>query len=204
MITSGTPTDWRDLQEQGAENSARVRFHGRGGENGSRGARRHRDRRYGEETVKGRKCVLLCESKHWAARVPQQTIHAFGTTIADVGVNAGYKIASSGFQSGAFAASELTNLELVTCEGFQAKFEDSWLGCFLHKCLQPSPVPDATASGALRRQAGIPGSAPCRRAGRDRVPGAAWRSGAARRRREGRVPRDSRSPRVVHARAGLP
>lgn len=35
-----------------------------------------------------------------------------------------------GFQSGAYEASELTNLELVTWEEFQAKFEESWLEYF--------------------------------------------------------------------------
>src|SRR5207245_1240511 len=39
----------------------------------------------------------------------------------------GYVISTQGFQTGAFDASELTNLHLVTWEEFQKAFEESWL-----------------------------------------------------------------------------
>lgn len=147
MITSGTPADWQDLQAQVAailrecgfatemEKTLRIRSVD---PNGVRAAdttlRTVRGDTeidvYAEETVKGRKYVILCECKRWKAAVPQQVIHAFRTTVADAGANGGYVIASRGFQSGAYEASELTNLELVTWEEFQAKFEESWLEYF--------------------------------------------------------------------------
>ncbi|HEX2875966.1 MAG TPA: restriction endonuclease [Polyangiaceae bacterium] len=130
MITNRTPSDWRDLQEQVA---AILRECGFAAEVEKTLATVRGNTAvdvYAEETVKGRKYVILCECKHWANPVPQQTIHAFRTTVADVGANVGYVISSSGFQSGAFAASELTNVELVTWEEFQAKFEESWLEYF--------------------------------------------------------------------------
>jgi restriction system protein len=130
MITSTTPADWQELQEQVAtilrECSFAVEV-----EKTVRTVRGETEIDvYAEETVKGRKYVILCECKHWKARVPQTVIHAFRTTMADVGANAGYVISSSGFQAGAFATSELTNLELVTWPEFQAKFEESWLEHF--------------------------------------------------------------------------
>jgi restriction system protein len=81
---------------------------------------------YAEETVKGRKYQLLCECKFWKRRVPQSAIHGFRTVVADIGANVGYPISLRGFQSGAFAASELTNLELVTWQQFQDAFEETW------------------------------------------------------------------------------
>jgi restriction system protein len=68
---------------------------------------------YAEEIVRGRKYVIACECKHWKARVPQNVIHGFRTVLGDIGANVGYIISTNGFQSGSFAASELTNVQLV-------------------------------------------------------------------------------------------
>ena len=81
---------------------------------------------YAQETVKGRTYQILCECKHWNRPVPQATIHGFRTVVADIGANVGYLISLNGFQSGAFSASELTNIELVTWEQFQSAFEQTW------------------------------------------------------------------------------
>jgi len=124
MITSGTPVDWRDLQEQVAGILRECGFTAEVEKTLATVRGNTSVDIYAEETVKGRKYVILSECKHWTAAVPQQVIHAFRTTVADVGANVGYVIASNGFQSGAFAASELTNLEL-TWEQFQAAFEES-------------------------------------------------------------------------------
>jgi hypothetical protein len=82
---------------------------------------------YGEETVQGRRYSTLCECKYWQSAVPQAVIHSFRTVIGDIGVNKGYIISKSGFQSGSFSAAELTNVELATWDQFQAAFEKSWL-----------------------------------------------------------------------------
>lgn len=130
MITSWTPTDWRDLQEQVAAILRECGFAAEVEKSvpNVRGSKKVDV--YAEETVRGRKYIILCECKHWGAAVPQDVIHGFRTIVSDTGANVGYVIAPSGFQSGAFAASELTNLQLVTWEEFQATFEESWLEYF--------------------------------------------------------------------------
>lgn len=85
---------------------------------------------YAEEIVKGRRYSIAIECKHWKNRVPQAIIHGFRTVIADIGANAGYIVSLNGFQSGAFSASDLTNLELVTWEEFQYSFLETWFENF--------------------------------------------------------------------------
>lgn len=85
---------------------------------------------YAEEELNGRKYSIVCECKNWRARVPQSVVHSFRTVIADIGANAGYIVSVSGFQEGAFNASGQTNVEIVTWEQFQSKFEKSWLEGF--------------------------------------------------------------------------
>jgi len=81
---------------------------------------------FAQEDVKGRKYSIVCECKHWKARIPQNVIHGFRTVVSDMGANVGYIVSIVGFQEGAFKASEMTNIELVTWEQLQAKFELSW------------------------------------------------------------------------------
>lgn len=93
---------------------------------------------YAEELVKGRKYRILCECKHWKSRVPQNVIHGFRTVVADIGANVGYVISLNGFQSGAFSAAELSNIELVDWQGFQVAFEETWF----EEYLSPQVVKD--------------------------------------------------------------
>ena len=81
---------------------------------------------YAEETVRGRKYAIACECKYWKSRIPQAVIHGFRTVEQEIGANIGYIISMEGFQSGAAAAGELTNLKLVTWQEFQDLFEESW------------------------------------------------------------------------------
>lgn len=83
---------------------------------------------YADEEVHGRSYSIICECKHWKLRVPQNVIHAFRTVVTDIGANIGYIVSLSGFQQGAFKASDLTNIKLVTWEEFQNTFERTWLG----------------------------------------------------------------------------
>jgi len=127
MITSTTPVDWRDLQRQVAEILEQC------------GMAVELEKTidtvrgvvdvdvHAVETVKGRRLVLLAECKHWGTRVPKQIIHGFRTVVADSGANVGYIVSSSGFQSGAFTAAELTNVMLLTWAEFQGEFEEAWL-----------------------------------------------------------------------------
>lgn len=88
---------------------------------------------YAEETVRGRPYVIACECKFWKSRISQAVIHGFRTVIQEIGANVGYIISMEGFQSGAVAASELTNLKLLTWEEFQNLFEESWFEEFFTK-----------------------------------------------------------------------
>lgn len=126
MLTTQIPTDWRDLQESVARILTESGFaveiekviqtvHGAVAIDV-----------FAEETIDGRTYVVLCECKHWAARVPQNVIHGFRTVLTDSGANLGYIISMAGFQSGALTAAELTNIRLVTWIEFQTEFQESW------------------------------------------------------------------------------
>jgi hypothetical protein len=67
---------------------------------------------YAEETVRGRRYVILCECKFWKAAIPQHVIHGFRTVVADTGAHKGYIISIKGFQAGSYSAADLTNVEL--------------------------------------------------------------------------------------------
>src|SRR5436190_7050177 len=118
MITSKTPSTWQDLQYQ----SARVLEECGFAVEVEKVVKLVRGKAeidvYAEESLKGRKYIILCECKHWKAAVPQGVVHSFRSVMADVGAHKGYIISSSGFQSGSREAAELTNVELTTWERF--------------------------------------------------------------------------------------
>lgn len=127
MITSSTPKDWRDLQNQVARILAECGFDVDVEKTLTTVRGDVEVDVYAEEDVKGRKYVILSECKHWKANIPKNVIHGFRTVMQDVGANSGYIIVTSDFQSGAFIAAELTNIELVTWEQFQEIFSESWI-----------------------------------------------------------------------------
>jgi hypothetical protein len=53
--------------------------------------------------------------------------------VQEIGANVGYIVSMEGFQSGAVAAGDLTNLKLVTWQEFQDIFEESWFEEFFTK-----------------------------------------------------------------------
>jgi restriction system protein len=132
MITTKEPQSWRELQEEAARilrecgfsvEVERVIPNARGNVEIDV---------YAEETVDGRRYVILCECKHWRSKIPQNVIHGFRTVMADVGANLGLVIASEGFQSGANEAVTFTNVKLVTWQEFQTEFEQTWLRRYLY------------------------------------------------------------------------
>ena len=42
---------------------------------------------FAEEDIQGRKCLTVCECKHWKARVAQNTVHGFRTVLMDIGAH---------------------------------------------------------------------------------------------------------------------
>lgn len=126
MIEFGTPNRWRDLQNSvckilnecglAAETPKII------------------------ETVRGNvetdvyavdeeakpKIIYICECKNWNSRVPQEKVHAFRTVMSDFGANVGLMISTKGFQSGAYKASENTNVMLLDWTEFQNTFIKRW------------------------------------------------------------------------------
>jgi restriction system protein len=86
---------------------------------------------YAEELISGRKHTILCECKYWGRAVPQAIIHGFRAVVGDIGANTGYIISIGGFQSGAFDASQLTNVELLTWDEFQEAFQATWIEAYM-------------------------------------------------------------------------
>jgi len=127
MITTTAPTTWQELQKQAALILTECGFEVEIEKVVTLVRGKAEIDVYAEETVQGRTYKILCECKLWKSAVPQDVVHAFRTVTADVGANKGYIISQNGFQSGAYAAAGLTNLELVTWEQFQDAFEQSWL-----------------------------------------------------------------------------
>lgn len=127
MITSRIPDTWQDLQQSVAQILSDCGFNVELEKVVDLGRGQAEIDVYAEETIKGRRNLIICECKRWKSAVPQQVIHAFRTVTAEVGANAGYIISLNGFQAGAFEAIERTNVRLVTWEEFQREFEPTWL-----------------------------------------------------------------------------
>jgi restriction system protein len=127
MLTTRIPCDWRDLQATVARILTESGFSAQIEKVIETVRGRVEIDVYAQEAVDGRMYTVLCECKHWAARVPQSVIHGFRTVVADSGANLGYMISMAGFQSGALTAVELTNIRLVNWEEFQREFESSWI-----------------------------------------------------------------------------
>jgi len=131
MITSEEPKNWQDLQNEVARILEECGFSVEVEKVLETARGQVEIDIYAEEIIKRRKYVIVCECKHWRNRVPQNVIHGFRTVLADIGANVGYIVSMAGFQSGAFKASELTNVELVTWNEFQEAFEETWYDKYL-------------------------------------------------------------------------
>lgn len=130
MITAKTPDDWKQLQIEVGRLLAECGFTVEIEKKVETVRGQVELDVYAQEEVKGRKYSIVCECKHWKSRIPQNVVHGFRTVVADMGANVGYIVSIAGFQEGAFKASELTNIELVTWEALQAKFELSWYDAY--------------------------------------------------------------------------
>ncbi|NLG19612.1 MAG: restriction endonuclease [Fibrobacter sp.] len=130
MITGVFPSSWQDLQQKVAnillESGFTVEV-----EKALETARGKVEIDvYAEEEVNGRKYSIACECKHWKSNVPQSVIHGFRTVISDLGINIGYVITTSDFQSGAIDAANYTNVKLLEWNAFQSLFLKSWFAHF--------------------------------------------------------------------------
>src|SRR5690349_17969595 len=113
MIMSSDPTGWQDLQEQVGRVMRECGFKVKIEETITTVRGPVTVDVLAEEDVEGRKYKILCECKHWRRRVPQSIVHGFRTIVTDAGAHAGYIVSSVGFQSGAYSAADLTNINIL-------------------------------------------------------------------------------------------
>lgn len=73
------------------------------------------------------KTKILCECKYWNSSVPQTTVHAFRTVVADSGANQGIIICKTAFQKGAYEAAKDANIALFSWQEFQDTFKMEYL-----------------------------------------------------------------------------
>lgn len=130
MLTARIPDSWQDLQKEVGRILAECGFAVHVEHPLALVRGRADIDVYAEETIKGRRNIILCECKYWKAAVPQAVVHSFRTVTADAGANAGYIISMNGFQVGARQATQNTNIRLVTWAEFQVEFEPTWLAAY--------------------------------------------------------------------------
>lgn len=88
---------------------------------------------YVEDTAVEPHATYFCECKHLRRPVTQDAVHGFRTVVTDGGASLGFLVASSGFQSGARAATEKSNVRLVTFEELQRMFFGRWLTAMVYR-----------------------------------------------------------------------
>jgi restriction system protein len=131
-ITSKLPTDWKDLQNQVASILTECSFKVESPKDVPLARGSVEVDVYAEEESNGRTYSILCECKNWRSPIPQTVVHGFRTVVADMGVNRGYIIGSSGFQSGCYEAIVNSNVKLVDWKEFQSEFMSTWLDKFFY------------------------------------------------------------------------
>ncbi len=131
MIEESVPNDWRDLQNKTAQILTES------------GLEAHTDREislargFVKVDVLARDAsatppaTYICECKHWQRSVSKDVVHGFRTVVVDSGADRGFLISSGGFQSGADAAAEYSNVELVNWPEFQRLFSERWFLRFM-------------------------------------------------------------------------
>lgn len=127
MITDTLPADWRALQSDVARVLEECGFEVEIERSTTTVRGSTEIDVYAVESTHGRQSIVLCECKHWKAKVPQSVVHGFRTTVGDIGANVGYIVGSAGFQPGAFEAAAQTNVRLLTWPQFQDEFERQWI-----------------------------------------------------------------------------
>jgi restriction system protein len=127
MLTVRVPATWQDLQNEVATLLSQCGFTADVERLVDLGRGQAKVDVYAEESINGRRNVILCECKYWRSAVPQHVIHSFRTVANEAGANVGYIIGLSGFQAGAYEATKRTNVKLVTWQEFQDEFEATWI-----------------------------------------------------------------------------
>jgi restriction system protein len=77
--------------------------------------------------------LTLFECKYWKKPVTQTVIHAFRTIVMDSGANAGLIVSRRGFQSGAEAAAQFSNIRLLDWYEFQELYAERWVSKYMNR-----------------------------------------------------------------------
>lgn len=88
---------------------------------------------YTQDTKSEYKPIILVECKFWNKPINQETIHSFRTVVADFGANIGFIISKNGFQKGSYAASEKTNIKLVSLKELETEYYSKWKQAMVEK-----------------------------------------------------------------------
>ena len=124
-LTSKIPTDWRDLQNQVSRLFNEAGYYAES----PKTIQLVRGKAEVDVLVRANHELLkqlICECKFWSSPVPQEKVHAFRTIVQDSGSMIGIIIAKEGFQSGAIAAAEQSNVLLKTWDEFQQMLIVPW------------------------------------------------------------------------------
>lgn len=70
--------------------------------------------------------IILVECKYWVRAATRSVVHGFRTVVGDSGANTGLIVSAAGFQKGAVAAAEYSNVRLLTWEQFEQMFVGRW------------------------------------------------------------------------------
>lgn len=127
MIFDTKPTDWKDLQRRVHQAFIEMRCYAEEPKTITLVRGNKEIDVYVEDVIHGIKNIYLIECKYWNSDIPQEIVHGFRTIISDSGANKGIIIAKSGFQSGAFEASQNSPIELMTWNQFNTTFFKKWL-----------------------------------------------------------------------------
>ena len=136
MIYRTEPSNWKDLQDKVAEILNESSIFAESPKIIHSVRNDYEIDVYAKEIINSRDNIILIECKNWNTRVPQTIVHAFRTTLSDIGANAGYIISKKGFQKGAIQAAENTNIQLLTWNEFQDLFENEWRKNYLTEYIE--------------------------------------------------------------------
>jgi hypothetical protein len=92
--------------------------------------------------------LTLFECKYWKEPVTQTVVHAFRTIVIDSGANTGLIVSRRGFQSGADAAAQFSNVHLLDWYEFQELYAERWISKYMNRQVSP-------ALGSLSESAGL-------------------------------------------------
>jgi restriction system protein len=85
--------------------------------------------------------VIIVECKHWVTPATKSVVHAFRSVVGDSGANTGLLVSTAGFQSGAVAAAQYSNVRLINWVQFQELFASRWLRTYMAPLLQKEVDP---------------------------------------------------------------